>query len=478
MAATDFFHGIQVKVVTDGIRSISTAASSVIGIVGTAPAADESVWPIDTPVAVLGQSDLDKVGDLGTEGTLYDAIDRDMLDLVSATIIAVRVEAGQTDEDTQANILAGTDPDTGKRRGVDALLAAEAEVGAKPRLLCAPGFTHQRVTDGVLSISVDAGGSGYTIAGTTVSISGTGSGASAEVSTVDDTGAITEITVTNAGRGYTDSPSVTINGDGSSATASATIGTAKNPVAAKMQTVAGKLRAVVIPDGPNTNDAEAMAAAGDFGDKRIYIHDPWYVYFDPETATYGPRPASSRICGLIALNDKVNGWHTSPSNMNVPGISGLSREIDFSQEDASSRANVLNNALVATTIRDQGYRLWGNRTTSSDQKFAFLAHVRIQDILNDSLVAAHRWARDRNITRTYVEDVTASVNAFIARLVAEGRIAGGRCYAPPELNKPADQAAGRVVFAFDFSAYGIAEDIKFMSAMVNDYLEDVIPGAA
>ncbi|ROO28242.1 phage tail sheath subtilisin-like domain-containing protein [Salinisphaera orenii] len=407
MAASDFFHGIQIKTVTDGIRSVETAAASIIGVIGTAPEADDAIWPINTPVLVLGESDLDKVAALGTGGTLYDAIDSDILGVTNATIVAVRVEDGADIETTQANLLAGTDPDTGKRQGIDVFRAAESQVGAKPRLLCAPGFTHQRAEDPENSGSFLA-----------------------------------------------------------------------NPVATALNNMGGRLRAVAVIDGPNTNDAEAVAAAGDFGSKRVFLHDPFYTVFDAESAAYVQRPASARICGLIALNDQRRGWHTSPSNVVVPGISGLAREIDYAAEDPDCRANFLNASNVATTIRDDGFRLWGNRTTSQDQRFAFLAHVRIQDILNDSLAAAHRWARDRNITTTYVEDVTGSVNAFIARLKAERRIAGGRCYAPPELNKPADQMAGRVVFAFEFSPYGIAENITFKSAMVNDYLEDVVADAA
>lgn len=405
--ASDFFHGIQVKTVTDGIRSVQTAASSIIGVIGTAPEADEATWPINTPVLILGESSLSKVAALGTAGTLFDAIDGDILGVVNTTIIAVRVDDGADIEATQANLLAGTDTDTGKRQGIDVFRAAETAVGAKPRLLCAPGFTHQRAED-----------------------------------------------PENTGNYLT------------------------NPVAAALQAMGGALRAEAVIDGPNTNDTDAVTAAEDFGSKRVFLHDPFYQVFDAEAEGYVQRPASARVCGLIALNDQRRGWHTSPSNVVMPGISGLAREVDYAPEDANSPANFLNAAGVATTIRDDGWRLWGNRTTSADQRFAFLAHVRIQDILNDSLVAAHRWARDRNITTTYVEDVTGSCNAFIARLTAERRIAGGRCYAPPDLNTPADQMAGRVVFAFEFSPYGIAENITFRSAMVNDYLEDVVADAA
>jgi phage tail sheath protein FI len=247
-----------------------------------------------------------------------------------------------------------------------------------------------------------------------------------------------------------------------------------NPVAAALVSVADKLRATVVVDGPNTTDAEAQTARADFGSKRVLFHDPWYKVWDTEVDGIVVRPASARIAGLIAWNDNVNGWHTSPSNQLVPGISGIAREIDFVMGDANCRANILNSQDIATTVHANGYRLWGNRTTSDDPKWAMLAHVRIADIINDSLLEAHQWAVDRNLTKTYYEDVTEGVQAFIDRQVAERRIAGGSVWVNPELNTPEDQLAGSAVFDFDFSPYGIAERIQFRSRMVNDYLEDVI----
>jgi hypothetical protein len=70
----------------------------------------------------------------------------------------------------------------------------------------------------VSSITVDAGGSGYTAA--TVSITGGGgTGATATAAIVGD--AVDSITVTDNGSGYTSVPTVTITGDGTLATATA-----------------------------------------------------------------------------------------------------------------------------------------------------------------------------------------------------------------------------------------------------------------
>lgn len=397
---SEFLHGVEVVTIDDGVRPIRTASTSVIGVVGTAPMADAEAFPMNEPVLILGSRSA--AAKLGTEGTLPDALG-DILSVVGAMVVVIRVEEGADDDATMSNVVGGVDSETGKYLGAEALLAAGSSVGVKPRLLIAPGFTHQRPED-----------------------------------------------PQNPGQYLA------------------------NPAAAALTAVANKLRAVVIVDGPNTNDADAQAARDDFGTKRVFFHDPWYQIWDTEADGPVTRPASAKIAGVVAWNDNNRGWHTSPSNQLVPGIMGLSREIDFTMGDPACRANFLNSLDIATTIQESGYRLWGNRTTSEDAKWAFLSHVRIADIINDSLLEAHMWAVDRNITKTYMEDVSAGVQAFLNRLTAEGRIAGGSVWADPELNTAEDMQAGRVVFDFDFSPYGVAERITFRSRMVNDYLEEIV----
>ena len=55
--------------------------------------------------------------------------------------------------------------------------------------------------------------------------------------------------------------------------------------------------------------------------------------------------------------------------------------------------------------------------------------VRTADVINESLLRAHLWAVDRNLTKTYIEGVVESVNDFLRRLVALGAILSGRGYA-------------------------------------------------
>ena len=139
-----FLHGVEVVEIDNGPRPIRTVRSSVIGLVGTAPAADAAAFPLNTPVLVAG-SRLD-AAKLGSTGTLPAAIDG-IFDQAGAMVVVIRVAEGATDADTQTNILGGVDPVTGQYLGVQALLAAQSVAKVTPRILIAPGFTHQRPLD-------------------------------------------------------------------------------------------------------------------------------------------------------------------------------------------------------------------------------------------------------------------------------------------------------------------------------------------
>lgn len=180
------------------------------------------------------------------------------------------------------------------------------------------------------------------------------------------------------------------------------------------------------------------------------------------------------IAGVIAKSDNDRGFWWSPSNQEVFGIESLDYPVDFQLGDTTSLANILNEGNVATFIRQGGFRLWGNRTGSIDPKWAFLSVRRTADIINDSILRAHLWAVDRNITKTYFEDVTESVNAYLRSLENQGAILGGQCWPDPDLNSPDQLALGKVYFNFDFTAPYPAEHITFRSALVNDYLVDLV----
>ena len=473
MAEGQYLHGAEVLQIDSGSRTITTVSSSVIGIVGTAPDADETAFPLNTPVMIAGSrteaAKLDKLGN-GT-GTLPAAIDA-ILDQAGAVIVVVRVAEGESATGTMANVMGGVNAATGAYEGLFALRGAKSKLGVSPKILLAPGFTHTRLSNALTAVTVTAPGTGYTAAPTVTVTGGNGTGATAHA-VLNAQGGVASVIIDNPGTGYTAAPAIAFTGGGGTgAAATASFGSTANPVVAEMVGIADALRAVIIADGPNTNDADAIQYRKDFGSKRIYVVDPKVIVSD-ENGNNQTDWASPRVAGVIARTDIDLGFWWSPSNQLINGIIGTARLVDYTLGDPSSRANLLNEQQITTIINDDGYRVWGNRTCSADQKWAFLNVVRTADILNESVLTNHRWAVDRGITKNFVDDVMEGVNAYIRHLVSIGAILGGKCWVDKELNSPEEIAAGRVYFDFEFTPVYAAERITFRSHLVNDYISEV-----
>ncbi len=461
-----FLHGIEVVEIDDGIRSISTVASSVIGLVGTAPKG-----PVNTPTLIAG-SLKEAVTQFGNGlGTIPDALDA-IFDHIGAMVVVVNVldpavhktqvapksytldDQGQITLDHQYVLNCVVKDSTGVTTyvaGTDYTLDAEA--GTVTRLT---GGTIQ--AGATLKINYDRPDPTLV---TTADVMG---GVDA------DTGAYTGVhallgaeSVVHVTPRILIAPGFTHERTGDLA----------NPVVSELLGIADRLRAVIIADGPNTNDADAITYREDWGSPRVYVVDPWVQVWDTVTNAPVAMPPSARVAGIIAKSDNERGFWWSPSNREIYGIVGTARPVDFALGDPNCRANHLNANEVATIIRKDGYRLWGNRTCSMDQKWAFLSVRRTADMINESLLQAHLWAVDRNITKTYIDEVTEGVNAYLRHLVAVGAILGGKCYADPDLNTPDQIMDGKVYFDFDFTPPYPAEHITFRSHLVDDYIEEV-----
>jgi hypothetical protein len=115
---------------------------SVVGVIGTAPDADATTFPVDTPVFMYSD-DAANLTALGAAGTLKDAlllINSQLGEFqVAAKVVLIRVTEGADADATIANIVGD-----GATTGLSAFLRAGPEIGVIPRLLCAPGFTSQR----------------------------------------------------------------------------------------------------------------------------------------------------------------------------------------------------------------------------------------------------------------------------------------------------------------------------------------------
>lgn len=135
-----YHHGVRVIEVNSGARPIRTVSTAVVGVVCTSNDADAVAFPLDKPVLLTDlRAALAKAGTNGTLRSTLQAI----ADHADPLTVVVRVATGNDDSSTTTNVIG--DSSSGAFTGMQALLAAQVQLGVKPRILGAPGLDTQPV---------------------------------------------------------------------------------------------------------------------------------------------------------------------------------------------------------------------------------------------------------------------------------------------------------------------------------------------
>jgi hypothetical protein len=153
----DYHHGVRVLEINEGTRVISTVSTAIIGMVCTAEDADASLFPLNTPVLITDV--LAASGKAGKNGTLARSL-LAIAEQAKPVTVVVRVAEGKDEAETTSNIIGGAD-ENGKYTGMKALLAAQAELGVKPRILGVPGHDNLEVATALASICQQLRAFGY-----------------------------------------------------------------------------------------------------------------------------------------------------------------------------------------------------------------------------------------------------------------------------------------------------------------------------
>lgn len=128
-----FHHGISAQEVTQGILPMRNANVSVLGLIVTATDADDTMYPVGTPVLLTGitQDNIDKAG---TDGTLRDCL-QTIRDIHNPTVVILRVS-----QSFEADSL-------------DVLLTCPARFGLMPKRFGAPEIDTPDVVLKLVSIA-------------------------------------------------------------------------------------------------------------------------------------------------------------------------------------------------------------------------------------------------------------------------------------------------------------------------------------
>ncbi len=157
----DYHHGVRVIEVNTGVRPIRTVATAVIGLVATGDAADVTLFPLNKPVLI---TDIDgAIAKAGATGTLKASLEA-IADQTKPVLVVVRVK--EEDNDGEQSIAVIGNKTGGEYSGLQALLAAEAKVGVKPRIIGAPGLDTQVVAAELAVVAKRLRAMAYISAGT------------------------------------------------------------------------------------------------------------------------------------------------------------------------------------------------------------------------------------------------------------------------------------------------------------------------
>ena len=200
--------------------------------------------------------------------------------------------------------------------------------------------------------------------------------------------------------------------------------------------------------GGAENISEVTSYRQNFGQRELMLIDNDFLAFDTAAKANKPAATIARVLGARAKLDTQIGWHKSISNTEINGVSALKYGRTFDLLDKNCDANTLNNADITTLIRENGFRVWGNRTCSSDPMLAFEVAVRSAQIIQETIASAFLWAMDKPMHPSLIEDIIMGINAKLAEYVNKGYILGARVFL--DKGKVTPQAIQAGQFAFDY----------------------------
>ena len=240
-------------------------------------------------------------------------------------------------------------------------------------------------------------------------------------------------------------------------------------VKSELQAICAKTEAMAYidtPDGYTFNEAIAgRGTAGEFanldeGQKLLFPHflvaNPDYDPLTVGSQKFLNQPMSPFMAGLRAKIDLEEGWHVSSSNHRVYGIEGMDVDLTFSLGDPSCETNMLNAAGVVTAVSMFGNGIveWGNYSTGFPGNTgvdAFECVRRTRAIMKRTIEQACIPFIDKPFIQANVDAIRNTVNQYLNKLVAQGKLVYGKCFYRRESNPVGELATGHLTFDIDFT---------------------------
>lgn len=226
--------------------------------------------------------------------------------------------------------------------------------------------------------------------------------------------------------------------------------------------------------GGNPDITEVGNYRKNFGQRELMLIDNEFMAFDPTTKKTETAATIARVLGARAKLDKNVGWHKSISNTEINGVSGLKFARSFDLLDKNCDTNTINNKDVTTLIREDGFRVWGNRTCTNDSMMSFEVATRTAQIIQETIASAFMWALDKPMHPSLMEDIIMAINAKLAQYVNKGYILGARVFIDKTLNTSETVQAGQFTISYEFTWVPPLENMVFNQHVTDTFFVNLV----
>lgn len=208
-----------------------------------------------------------------------------------------------------------------------------------------------------------------------------------------------------------------------------------------------------------------------FSQRELMLIDNDFLISDGKTTQ---KSTIERVLGLRAKLDDQIGWHKSISNGEVNGVVGLDKFRSFDLLDKNCDANAVNNFDVTTLVRESGFRVWGNRTCSTEPLMSFEVAVRSAQIIRETIASSFLWAMDKPLHPSLLRDIAFTINNKLASYVNNGRLLGARVYVDKALNDTASVSNGIFRFDYEFTTVPPLENLKLGQHVTDSFIVNLV----
>ncbi|MEV6345878.1 phage tail sheath C-terminal domain-containing protein [Actinoplanes sp. NPDC051851] len=153
------------------------------------------------------------------------------------------------------------------------------------------------------------------------------------------------------------------------------------------------------------------------------LYHPWMFTRHPDTGLDVEIAPSGHVAGIYARTDAERGVHKAPANAVIRGIrarDGLAQDITRRQQDLLNPRNI----NVLRFFPNQGYRVWGARTLSSDPAWRYVNVRRLFLFLEESIEEGTQWVVFEPNNESLWALVRQTVGNFLTGVWNSGALAG------------------------------------------------------